>query len=288
MDIDYCGDSLNDLSLLNRPNNSIDQIVPSILPSKNNDDIWADENLLDDPEPVNPGGEETLLDNDELDNICFAPGEKNRPIHLMLDEFAEELSFPTLFCGEKKNIAKTFSYSDQCKIQAQNMDRRFARTDFVLYMSKKLQLLHLVNAVSVAMRKRVNQPGEYTAGELRNPDELNKLIRNDAGYMFLNKVKSSPAYWKNEQTKLLAMVRQFNIPTIFLTITAAESRWAELIVILANLVDDKIISEEEALKLSYAERVRLIRYVMKNCHFIPTYFKILFLILIFSIHIILI
>lgn len=160
---------------------------------------------------------------------------------------------------KKKIVPEDYGYADHVKIQAQNCDRRFARTDFLLYMSKKSQLIRLVHAVRIALRMKVNQSGEYTAGELRNPENVNKLVQIDAGYMFLSKVKSSPAYWKQEQRKVMAMIRQFNIPSIFLTISAAESRWPELLVILTKLVDDKIISEEEALELPYVDRVRLIR-----------------------------
>jgi len=51
---------------------------------------------------LNPGGHETLLENDDigLQRIAMAPGEGRIPTNVTLDDDAEELSFPTISCGE--------------------------------------------------------------------------------------------------------------------------------------------------------------------------------------------
>jgi hypothetical protein len=46
----------------------------------------------------NIGGQESLTDNGKA--ILFAPGEDHPPISVLLDTYAEELSFPTIFCGQ--------------------------------------------------------------------------------------------------------------------------------------------------------------------------------------------
>jgi hypothetical protein len=45
----------------------------------------------------NLGGQESLKDNGKV--ILFAPGEGHPPISVLLDTYAEELSFPTIFYG---------------------------------------------------------------------------------------------------------------------------------------------------------------------------------------------
>jgi len=52
------------------------------------------------------------------------------------------------------------------------------------------------------------------------------------------------------------MIRQFGLPTFFITLSAAESKWNELLVILSLLLDIRDITEEEAAALSSAEKAR--------------------------------
>ncbi|XP_050296321.1 uncharacterized protein LOC126736136 [Anthonomus grandis grandis] len=236
-----------------------------------------DEFLDEEEEPLNPGGQETLLDKCNLENICFAPGEGKTPIHLMLDQFSDELSFPTLFCGHAKQFLIKFSYSEQTKIQLQHKDRRFARTDYLLYTFKKRQLIQLSSAIATCLRKKRNEDGKYTAGQVRQANFLDQLIRSDMGFHFLSRIAGSPAYWKHEKTKLLCMIRQFGIPTLFFTVSAAETAWPELIKVLAQVVDQKDVTLEEAASMPYLEKTRLIRTDPITCaRYFDYRFKLLF------------
>ena len=75
---------------------------------------------------------DTMLDNydpeftvcDEVctpEEITFAPGEGQVPLSVFKDENAEYLSFPTIFCGEKRPDNKeqfvNVHYSDICKYE---------------------------------------------------------------------------------------------------------------------------------------------------------------------------
>jgi len=53
------------------------------------------------------------------------------------------------------------------------------------------------------------------------------------------------------------MMRQLGPPTIFLTLSPAETRWPELIVILKEDLDGKEITEQVANSMNYQEKVRL-------------------------------
>lgn len=50
------------------------------------------------------------------------------------------------------------------------------------------------------------------------------------------------------------MVRQFNKGTFFITLSAAETKWEELLVILSKIVDDKVITLDEAENLEFNEK----------------------------------
>jgi len=63
----------------------------------------------------------------------------------------------------------------------------------------------------------------------------------------------------------MAMIRQIGLPTFFITLSAAETRWPELIVLLKRNVDRVEINEEEALNLQFREKARLIRTDPVTC-----------------------
>jgi len=63
----------------------------------------------------------------------------------------------------------------------------------------------------------------------------------------------------------MAMIRQFGLPTFFITLSAAETRWPKLIVLLKRNVDRVEINEEEALNLQFREKARLIRTDPVTC-----------------------
>jgi hypothetical protein len=62
----------------------------------------------------------------------FAPGEGQRPLSLYYDEDAEYLSFPTIFCGQRRvdNKERTVKihYTDIVKWELREMDRRVAQS----------------------------------------------------------------------------------------------------------------------------------------------------------------
>lgn len=103
------------------------------------------------------------------------------------------------------------------------------------------------------------------AGDFLNEEFLDNLIQHNHGYRFLKTFPSSPSYWEKEQVRMLASIRQLGMPTFFITLSAAETRWPELLKNLAKNVDDKEISLEEADKLSFDEKARLIQLDPVTC-----------------------
>jgi len=81
---------------------------------------------------------------------------------------------------------------------------------------------------------------------------MGNLISHDDGYRILKDTRTSPAHWEDKK-KVMAMIRQFGLPTVFITLSAAETRWPELIVLLKRNVDRVEITEEEALNLQFRE-----------------------------------
>ncbi|CEP10863.1 hypothetical protein, partial, partial [Parasitella parasitica] len=63
----------------------------------------------------------------------------------------------------------------------------------------------------------------------------------------------------------MAMIRQLGTPTLFVTISAAETKWPELLVALKKLVDGVIITEDDADQLEDDEKRRLIQSDPVTC-----------------------
>ncbi|CEP15416.1 hypothetical protein, partial, partial [Parasitella parasitica] len=90
-------------------------------------------------------------------------------------------------------------------------------------------------------------------------EKIANLLSEDQAYKVYHGVRSSAEYWRQEKKNLMAMIRQLGIPTFFLTLSAAETKWNELLVQLKQIVDKVEISEHEAEALTIAEKRRLIQ-----------------------------
>ena len=78
-------------------------------------------------------------------------------------------------------------------------------------------------------RGRTLNGQNITAGLLRDTESLQQLIRTEQAYKFLKNIRGSPAYWQSELYDVLAMLRSLGIPTFFLTLSAADLHWPEMI-----------------------------------------------------------
>lgn len=209
-------------------------------------------------------GQETLLmemnDISENDVIKFAPGESRKPISLLMDTHAEALSFPTIYCGKQRVMKDPkITRTDIAKSDARNKDRRCAIPSKLLYSYKLSQTFQIANQNSLCLRKKRGKSSSVTAEKLLNNEFVDNLIQHDDGYKLLKNIRSSPAYWQDKQKTLMAMIRQFEIPTLFITLSAAETKWNELIVILKKVLQNEIITEEMAEQLTWEEKADLIR-----------------------------
>ena len=59
--------------------------------------------------------------------------------------------------------------------------------------------------------------------------QLHQLIQWDYAFKFMKNVRGSPAYFQQTFYDLLAMIRQLDIPTWFLTLSAADMKWPDVI-----------------------------------------------------------
>ena len=216
----------------------------------------------------------TLLDEHGVDKnqiLSVAPGEGQKPLSIFKDKNAEYLAFPTLFCGQKRvdNSERHVQvyYSDICKWELRCVDRRVAlHIPNMFYKMKRLQIEQVSGKVHLAVRRCKTKGKSYTAGYILRDNMGESLVRLDEGYKIFRTIRNSPQYWENQKKDVFAMIRQLGIPTLFLSLSANDLHWPELIVALGKLVDNKDYSDEvENNTLSWEIRSHLVQSDPVTC-----------------------
>jgi hypothetical protein len=113
------------------------------------------------------------------------------------------------------------------------------------------------------MRQRRNN--STTAKDVTSNENLEHLLDDNQGYRLLKQIRGSPSYWKQVRSEMLAMVRQIGKPTLFGSLSAAESEWPELITILYKNIRKKELTLEQAKNLSFNDKAELIRMDPITC-----------------------
>ena len=202
--------------------------------------------LIEDQAEINRRQETTgdplpsVVQFDNLENVIFncAPGENNIPKYILLDEQFEELAFPDLF---PSGFGRYYTRKSECHLPIRkyfqqhllNVDGRFAKNiEYIFcaqYISDIQQIQSDANLAIRLSRGRTLNGKNITAGLLRDPESLQQLIRTEQAYKFLKNIRGSPAYWQGDLYDVLAMLRSLGIPTFFLTLSAADLHWPEMI-----------------------------------------------------------
>ncbi|OXA53864.1 SART-1 family protein DOT2 [Folsomia candida] len=167
---------------------------------------------------------ETLMQEDQL-IMAVAPGEGTRPLSLLMDLDAEELSFPSIYCGIKRkfNPDANLSYADIAKSELRRFDPRCRRADKILYSYRLVQTHRIASNINICLRKKKRR-GIITAGNMLNNECVQNLVQHDDGYRLLSNIVNSPSYLEEKKKDVMAMIRQLGLPTFFITTSAAETK----------------------------------------------------------------
>ena len=221
------------------------------------------------------GNIDTLVDEADIDNkydkvYTFAPGEGQHPLSLYQDKDAEYLCFPTIFCGQtppsKNERLVPVHYSDIVKWELGSVDRRAAQSvPNIVFKHKKLQMKQISDKVNLVVRRCKRRGQKITAAEARDSNYLDKLVNLDEGYYIFRQLRNSPAYLEMRKKDIFAMIRQLSLPTWFMSLSAADTRWTDLLKILAKLNDGIEYSEKEIEELTWQEKTKLVQKDPVTC-----------------------
>ncbi|XP_070561973.1 uncharacterized protein [Ptychodera flava] len=215
-----------------------------------------------------PGNLDTMLDDENIDrfqSLTFAPGEGQSPLSLFQDKDAEVLSFPAVFCGERRKCDEQdatikLHYSEICKWELRAEDRRVAsNVPNLFFKAKKLQIKQVADKGTLVMKRVQSKGKEYTAGEMLNENTQNNITKLDEGYRIFRTIRNSPPYLEQCRKDIMAMIRQLGLPTWFMSLSAADSKWHDLLVMLGKLIDKKDYTDDLVdNKLSWRDVTRLV------------------------------
>ena len=87
----------------------------------------------------------------------------------------------------------------------------------------------------------------------KNADHLHQLIQKDHAFKFLKHVRGSLAYFQQTFYDLLAMMQQLNIPTWFVTLSAADMKWPDVIQCIAYQYGETF-TEDQMKNMTFQEK----------------------------------
>ena len=238
-----------------------------IVDNSGKESISSDEEFTEVDEVNNSGGSETMIQCKTTNGLILAPGEGNKPISFYSVD-CEYLAFPKLFCGNAFNEEnrKNLSICDLSKYKLRYFDRRFAESpQSLFFLLRQKQVDNLRRAINLVLKKRENNRKELSVGDILDKQTIDYLIRNDEAYNTLSQDRSSPAFWEKKMRELMSMIRQLGVPTFFLTLSAAESQWNELICVLEKISSGKDITEDMAKVMNIDDKYRLIKNDPVTC-----------------------
>ena len=157
-------------------------------------------------------------------------------------------------------------YSDIVKWELSSVDRRVAQSVPNIFIKhKKLQMKQISDKVNLAIRRCKRKGKKITAGEARNSDYLDKLVNLDEGYYIFRQLRNSPAYLKARKKDIFAMIRQLSLLTWFVSLSAADTKWTDLLQMLAKLNNGLDYSDKDIEGLTWQEKTRLVQKDPVTC-----------------------
>ena len=137
-----------------------------------------------------------------------------------------------------------------------DVDGRFAKdVEYLLTAQYAVESKQVHDDANIVLRQsqgRLYRGQTLTASGIKDQNVLLQMIQRDDAYRFLKNFRGSPAYFQRVMYDVLAMIRQLGLPTWFLTLSAADMQWPDVIQTIARqygtVFTDEAMSFEEKSK----------------------------------------
>ena len=208
--------------------------------------------------------------------INIAPGEGQIPVSFTSEPNLEALAFPKGYStgrnhfNEEREIPITPSEYVHARLKC--CDDRFASNpQYIFHALGWIERDAVASSVHFAERKQFQN--EISVGQLVNHNHVRRMISDDQIFTSL-KNRGTPQYFHNMMLDVLAKIRQFGVYTFFVTCSAAEFHWTEIIQVVACqygeiLTDEQVNAMDWSTKVNYLKRnpvtvARQIDYIFKQ------------------------
>ncbi|XP_058811059.1 uncharacterized protein LOC131675952 [Topomyia yanbarensis] len=142
-------------------------------------------------------------------------------------------------------------------------DRRGAKPQHLLYVAMKILRLRVSEGLQCTFKCMAT--ANITRAMLSDKEFLEKCI--DRNLSFLKSIPNSVQYWQQRKRDLFAMIRQLGKPTMFLTLSASETKWPQLLRTLHKLSDRYMDSDVQDImqQLTALQRATLVNEDPVTC-----------------------
>ena len=168
--------------------------------------------------------------------VNIAPGEGQIPVSFTSEPNWEALAFPKDYStgrnhfNEEREIPITPSKYVHTRLKC--CDDRFASNpQYIFHALDWIERNAVASSVHFAERKQFQS--EISVGQLVNHSNVRKMISEDQIFSSFKNIRGTPQYFHNMLLDVLAKIRQFGVYTFFLSSSAAEIHWTEIIQVVA-------------------------------------------------------
>lgn len=170
----------------------------------------------------------------ELPIFCLNK-QKTKPANMFSEQEIDELAFPWLLPyginGLKTNRKPKITVLQYFQNRLLGKDNRWrTNTTYIFWALNMYEQHKLQECISVAVRKS-------SVCDLPQPQSKQfSLDYNviDSSYTFIRQIRGTAGYWKNVFQNLLAKIRTLGPPTWFLTLSANNLQWPDLMSFLQS------------------------------------------------------
>lgn len=213
---------------------------------------------------------DTLLQPEQVadgdDTFSVAPGEHQKPCPFLTDTNFEELANPSKYPfgqgGLSQERGKKITPRKYFNQRLLNKDGRFASDiDYLLAAQYAVEAKQVSDDIQISLRQtrgQTFQNRKINAGLMRISDNVQAMLRTDTAFKYMKNIRGSPAYWNTVLLDLLAMVRQLGIPTWFLTLSAADMQWPEVIKSIAHQYGESL-TDDDIKKMPWDEKCKWLK-----------------------------
>ena len=194
--------------------------------------------------------------------VNIAPGEGQIPVSFTSEPDWEALAFPREYSTGKNHYneerKRYITPSKYIHARLKCSDDRFAsNSQYIFHALDWIERNAVASSIHFTERKQFQS--DINVGQLVNQHNITRLISDDQVFASFSKIRGTPQYFKNMLFDVLAKIRQFGVYTFFLTCSAAEFHWTEIIQIVARqygetLTEDQINDMEWSTKVKYLKR----------------------------------